>query len=587
MSLTLNYIQNCNCFRYKAIAILCVLYFQFGYSQKDENEIRFNQVLIKKTKQAKDQVYFKKATQFYINKNHDSTLVYAMQCISINKKNSDVLDFCHYYRAYTFFVKKMYPSSKKELDLISKKFPFYTNVTIILGNIAFDESKFNDALNYYTQVKKAGNNLYYSNTNLNKNLGSCYMFLKDFKQAEKYLLDAEQTAIQSKDSLIIPNIYNDIANLYYEQYKDKQAIFYFKKAYLLSKTSKDFKLKKLTAGNMAVVEENRNNYKQAIVYRKEYDQWKDSLNDQNKIWAVANAEKKFAVTQKQKEIKLLEAENKVKKTQRNGLLIVAFLLLSILGFGVFIYRQKIKSNKIILAQKNDLDELNATKDKLFSIVSHDLRSSVNALKTSNSKLLSNLETKNYNELDVLLHKNASIANSSYNLLDNLLNWSLQQTNQQYFYQESINLNAIVNQVVYNYKPLFFDKNISFESKIDKQQLIFADADAFKIVLRNVLDNAIKFSVQNGTISIYNTKTNNDFCQLIIEDTGVGMSKTILDELLKESPLLFKKENNEIIGTGLGMQLCKSMMAKNGGKLDIESKKGNGTKIILYVPVAGN
>lgn len=104
------------------------------------------------------------------------------------------------------------------------------------------------------------------------------------------------------------------------------------------------------------------------------------------------------------------------------------------GAGVYFYRQKIRNNKIILAQKNQLDELNATKDKLFSIVSHDLRSSVNALKTSNGKLLENLENKNYAELDVLLHKNSTIASGAYNLLDNLLNWALLQTKQAYFFR---------------------------------------------------------------------------------------------------------------------------------------------------------
>jgi signal transduction histidine kinase len=108
-------------------------------------------------------------------------------------------------------------------------------------------------------------------------------------------------------------------------------------------------------------------------------------------------------------------------------------------------------------------------------------------------------------------------------------------------------------------------------------------DSLKIILRNLLDNALKFSNENGIISIYVQNTNANFVELVIEDTGVGMSQKVIHELLQDTMQLSKKENKEIIGTGLGMQLCKSMLAKNGGKLNIESKEESGTKIILFLP----
>lgn len=418
---------------------------------------------------------------------------------------------------------------------------------------------------------------------LNENLGICYLYLKKYNESEKYLLKAASLFEKEKNNDELLTSYQNIANIYYEQYRDNEAIPYFEKAYLLSKKSKSFTNKKQCSENMAIVEENKKNFEKALVYRKEAEQWNDSLTDQNKIWAVADVEKKFAVQQKQKEIKVLEIENEIKNTQRNGLLIVAVLLLSMFGIGLYFYRQKIKTNKIILAQKENLDELNATKDKLFSIVSHDLRSSVNALKTSNTKLLNHLETKNYEQLDVLLHKNSAIANSSYNLLDNLLNWAQQQTNQLFFQKESLHLFSIVQQIEYNYKPLVFDKNITLKTTIDKTIFVNMDLDSLKIILRNMLDNALKFSKENGTISIYTQNADANFVELVIEDTGIGMSEKVITELLQETMQLSKKNNKEIIGTGLGMQLCKSMLAKNGGKIDIQSKEGLGTKIILFLP----
>jgi len=251
--------------------------------------------------------------------------------------------------------------------------------------------------------------------------------------------------------------------------------------------------------------------------------------------------------------------------------------------GIYLYAQKVKNTKIILLQKNKLDELNATKDQLFSIVSHDLRSSVNALKTSNIKLSATLETKNYDELNQLIIQNSGIANSAYTLLDNLLHWALLQTKQLYFKKESVHLFSIVQQIEYGYKPLLSDKTIAFENLVSKNSFIFVDLDSLKIVLRNLLDNAIKFSNENGKISFYTLENNPDFCQLVLEDTGLGMDKNTIEAILKDDELLVKKSDSETIGTGLGMQLCKQMIKKNGGTIQIESELHKGTKIMLTFP----
>ncbi|OUL61266.1 histidine kinase [Flavobacterium sp. AJR] len=530
----------------------------------------------------KGEVNFDKAQKFFLENNWDSTLVYSMkQLIKINVV--ELKDYCHYFRAVSFIRKKIFKEAKNELNLISKKFVFYHNVNFFLGEIALQQNEFELALSHFDFIEKLSEDAYdFEKSTVLHNIGLCYLHLKKFDRAEEYLFKSAKLQETKKDDLILTGFYMDIATLYYEQYKDNQAIPYFEKAYHLSKKVKSFGIKKTAAMNMAVVEENRKNFPLALAYRKEYEKWKDSLNDQNKVWALADLEKKFAVKQKQKEVNILEAENKIKIAERNSLLFSSVLLLILFGTGVYFYRQKIKNNKIILAQKEELDKLNATKDKLFSIVSHDLRSSVNALKTSNSKLIESLETKNYTELDVQLHNNSAIANGAYNLLDNLLNWALLQTKQTYFFQESLHLATIVKHVEYNYKPLMINRNISFENRVSTTDYVFADMDSLKIIIRNILDNAIKFTNDNGKISIYTRDSDDDFCYLVVEDTGLGMSASTQEELLKKTALLSKKKNDDTIGTGLGMQLCKSMIYKNGGRLEIESEENVGTKIIIVL-----
>ncbi|PWA08332.1 ATP-binding protein [Flavobacterium laiguense] len=555
-------------------------------SQSQSTNKLFNDVIQKKAKNFKKETNFNKAQDYFIKKNWDSTLIYSLKQIN-SSKNKELADYCHFFRGCGHIKLKLYKEARTELHLISKKFIYYPLVNKNLGQISLELKEFEKAIYYFKEVEKLPitNNQGYKISIIYENLGICYLHLNQFPKAEEYLFKSLQIQEKEKekDPVSLISLYMDIANLYYVQYKDAQAIPYFKKAYTLSKKVKDFDKKRDASKNMAVVEENRGNFKKALIYRKESEQWKDSLNNQNKVWALADYEKKYAVAQKQKQISVLKVANKLKDTQRNTMFFSTLGLLLLLVGGVYVYGQKVKNAKIILTQKEKLDELNATKDQLFSIVSHDLRSSVNALKTSNTKLTYSLETKNYSELDQLLHQNSAIANGAYSLLDNLLHWALLQTKQLYFSKDSVHLHSIVQQIEHNYKPLLHDKSIAFENAVSKNSFIFVDLDSLKIVLRNLLDNAIKFSPENSKISFYTLETNSNFCQLVIQDYGLGMSQNTINELLEDNELLAKKSNSEIIGTGLGMQLCKQMIKKNSGTFAIESELNKGTKMILSFP----
>lgn len=571
--------------KFNLLVFLILFHFPlFTFSQIDISSITFTDYIKKKANEFPKEVNFYKAQFFYSKKNWDSTLVYSMKQLS-SSKNSELADYCHYFRGYSLRELKLLKEAKSELSLVSKKFIFYSLVNYKFGAISIELKEFNKAISYFNKIEKLPitKNGDYKLSNIYENLGISHLHLEKYDIAEDYLFKSTSLKIKENDTLSIISSYLNLANLFYVQYKDKQAISYFQKAYDLSKKTTDFNKKSLASENMAIVEENRKNYKDALIYRKEFEQWKDSLNNQNKVWALADYEKKFAVAQKQKEIKVLQVENKLKNTQRNIFFFSATGLLLVLTGGIYLYAQKVKNGKTILRQKNKLDELNATKDQLFSIVSHDLRSSVNALKTSNSKLSATLETKNYDELNQLIIQNSSIANGAYSLLDNLLHWALLQTKQLYFNKESIHLHSVIQQIEFNYKPLLLDKAITFENQVSKSIFLFVDLDSLKIVFRNLLDNAIKFSKENGQITFSANEIDTDFCQVIIQDTGIGMSKNTINELLQEGELLSKKSNSEIIGTGLGLQLCKQMIKKNGGTFEIESELNKGTKMILTFP----
>ncbi|WP_281230918.1 tetratricopeptide repeat-containing sensor histidine kinase [Flavobacterium gelatinilyticum] len=570
--------------KFKIFLVSLCFQFPFLILAQDIAYNTFHNTLKKKAIEFSHEPNFNKVQNFFIEKNYDSTLVFSMRLLN-STKDKIVTDYCHYFRGSSFRAKKLFKEAKSELNLVSREFEFYILIHKELGEIALELNDFEKAIQYFKEAEKLSikNKQVIKTSTIYVNLGSSYLHLNQFKNAEEFFFKSLKLQEKEKDTTSLIELYINIANLYYIQYKDNEAIPFFEKAYHLSVKTAHFDLKRKSSLNMAVVEENRGNFKKALLYRKESDHWKDSLNNQNKIWAVADFEKKFAVAQKQKEIKVLTVENKLKNTQRNIFFFSATGLLLLLTGGVYLYAQKVRNSKTILRQKNKLDELNATKDQLFSIVSHDLRSSVNALKTSNAKLSATLETKNYDELNQLIIQNSGIANGAYSLLDNLLHWALLQTKQLYFNRESVHLYSIVQQIEYNYKPLLLDKSIQFENSVSKSIFLFVDLDSLKIVLRNLLDNAIKFSPKNGQITFLSNEIDSDFCQLIIQDTGIGMSESTIAELLQEGELLAKKGNSEIIGTGLGIQLCKQMIAKNNGTFTIESELNKGTRMIVTLP----
>ncbi|WP_348742858.1 tetratricopeptide repeat-containing sensor histidine kinase [Tenacibaculum sp. 190524A05c] len=482
--------------------------------------------------------------------------------------------------------KKMYQEAEKSYMSIHKSFPFYVNIVRNLGGMALEKNQFKKAIEYFENLKTFTDSTktLYNKTTVIHDIGISYFHLSNFEKAEKYLTQSIELQQQNKDTVFLIGSYMDLANVYYEQWKDDLAIPYFKKAYKLSLLVKDFEIKRKAALNMSVVEENRKDLSKALSYRKEHEKWKDSLNNQQDIWNVAQFEKKLAVNEKEKEIKILEAENKLKSSQREKLIISLISVLLLLFLGSYLYIQKSKSHKIISEQKKELSLLNTTKDKLFSIVSHDLRSSVNLLQKSNSKLIKNIDDKNYDQLGNIANKNVATARATYNLLENLLNWSTLQTKQLYFQIESIELNNVIQQIEFNYKPLFEDKNIIFHNKVDSPTFINADLDSLKIILRNLLDNAIKFTPVNGEISIENSiSSNHSFLDIQIKDNGIGMSTDMVTDIMNESILLSKKKNQNEIGTGLGIQLCKALTAKNNAFFKIESTLKKGTTVTLSFP----
>lgn len=547
-------------------------------AETDCQPVRMNE---RAKKIAQDLPDFQKVISFFQQKKWDSVLVHSNRMLS-TIKNPVIKDYLHFYRGDAFLRKGILKPATKELQQVSTSFDYYFRKRLSLGEIYMKQGHYKQALNAFQEID-TNNTFQLRNIYLEgvfHNIGLCYFYLENYPKSEQYMFESIKRSERKKDFNSLVAFYTDLANLYYEQYRDDEAYVYFEKAYQLSKKHGEYEMRKIAAFNMAVFKENQKKYEEALGYRKEYEDWQDSLMDQNKIYEVAQKEKQFAVNQKKREVKLLRTENKLKQTERNLYLIAALALLIILFFGMYLYRQNLKRSRIIFNQKQELDQLNTTKDRLFSIVSHDLRSSVHALKNSNTSLLNHLATGNYSDAETQLEQNSAIATNTYNMLDNLLHWALLQIQGGYFKQETHRLGMLADQVAYNFQALLKEKKITFENKLPKRVKVFVDAESLKIVLRNLMDNSIKFSNPGAQISIELLAETETSVQWVWKDTGRGMTEEARLKLLSDSPQLTKKEHEKEIGSGLGMNLCLAMIAKNKGLLDIRSCLNEGTEFIV-------
>lgn len=531
-------------------------------------------------------IQFVKASSYFFKESYDSALVRAFNYLHQPNADARLKAYCRYFRGYCLIQKKLYNEALVEFNKIPKNFPFYPSVNFQVGNVALIQGKYQKALDAYKKLDSRTDlaDFAINQASLFHNMGLCYLHLEEYAPSEKYLLRALEIEEKNGEKGPLVGAYMDLANLYYNQYRDNEAIPFFEKAYTLSKEASSYEMRQNAALNMSVVAENKGDLEAAVRYRKEYDQWKDSLNDQSKVWEIGQLEKRVLAEQKQKEIQVLETENKAKAAQQNALLVVmSLLVLLVFTFAIF-YHQKVKRNRIIAKQKEELDTLNTMKNRLFSIVSHDLRSSVNAIRVNTEQLTQNRETYSSEELNSLLEQNGAIANSTYGLLDNVLNWAMLQTDQIYFLPDKLRLSSVIDQVAFNYKPLFSQKEITFENHVPTSLRITADLDSFKIVLRNILDNAIKFSSNSGFVRI-RAEEMEDMIALFISDSGRGISQESLLELQTNSSIVSKKNKSDELGSGLGVSLCKSMVEKNHGTYEIFSTLGEGTTVKITFPKA--
>lgn len=543
------------------------------------------------------------------------SLEFALKAVNINLSNNITTGLANNYNfigllhkdlknfdlAEEYFLKslKIWQQEKNEEGLSNT----YNNLGIV-----YDEKKdAQKALEYYSKslelskkledlkgIAVAYNNIGYLSIRINQIDAGIDSYLKSIKISHD-LNDIESYL----------NTYNNIAIAYLKKNNIEKSEEYVNLVLKEFDKVKDLAIIQETYKILSNINSKKGNFKKAFEYKTIELAYNDTLYTQQQTSNIIEMQTRFETEAKEREIQILKKDNDIKQLEferqrffQRILIIISILFLIILVGGAMSFRYIRRSNKL-LEQKNiefenanikliesekNLRELNATKDKLFSIIAHDLKNPFNALMG-----FSDLLDKNYNFLSEEERKEyigvvSDSTQNLYKLLDNLLQWTRTQTGAITYISENFKLYPLIKQEVDILSPNADKKKININLKVDETQNVFADKNSIATVVRNLVSNAIKFTSNGGWIEI-DAKQNNKYVEISVSDSGIGIKGDDIDKIfMLDSSFTTKGTANES-GTGLGLLLCKEFVEKNNGKIWAESKKGKGSTFYFTLPLS--
>lgn len=566
---------------------------------------------------------------------HNSTLIWELNN-DIGEVYSSKGD---YVNAFKFYVEGLRIAERdKEKENIAKS---NSSIAIILKN----QKDYRDAIGYLEKSlaiwRDLNNTINATRTIIN--IAGNLALLGDYDKSLENLLQAEKYASEIKNTSLLSDITISIANIYSAKSNFKESEKYYLKGVVLKKSLNDKRGLAIIYNNMCVFYLNNSSntkgekyaklalenaklsnlqniqmasfkslsyiyskqkkFENAYINQSNYIRLKDSLFTIQKSEQLAEIKAKYEAEKKEQQIKILESENQIKEILirqgnfvRNTLIagIIIFIMLFILILRA--YREKkrintlledknnlIEQQKLDLSSKNiELNNVNSTKDRLFSIIAHDLRSPMSSMEGLSGIIRQLLSSGKTEKLDaVALHIDKTV-NRLNSLLDNLLNWSLSQIKGLHVNPEIIYIKKVALYSVEIQKSALEAKKITLNVDIDDDLKVFADQNMLRTVIRNLISNAIKFTPSGGFINI-SASFDNGLVRVSVKDSGIGIPFEKLNTIFEISSTKISAGTDGEKGTGLGLTLCRDFIALNNGDIGIKSENGKGTEVFFSLP----
>jgi signal transduction histidine kinase len=499
---------------------------------------------------------------------------------------------------------------------------------LYLGNTYYLLKKYEESIKNYSNVKEMAVSFnqqrYIGYLASESFVGESYLGLaKVYLDLNKfdstiYYFNKALPLFKSLDNIeMMVNTYIAFSECYFKKNDLENAIHYAKLAYDSSNSEKYYKLVLKSTKLLSDYYLKNNDIIKSLEYLKLNNAVNDSLNKNLSISTIENAQLSYTVDQKLKEINNLKNQKELNEARlkENNILIFSLAIFSILFLSIVVilffqskYKQKINlllelqnkelmntNYKLIESERNFetknnelintnlmLEESNNSKDKIFSILAHDLKNSVGGVKNMTEVLFDNydsfLEEEKKDFLEIM--KKSSI--KLYHLLENLLTWSRSQRGIIVFAPAVNDLYDLIEDCIQLLRQQADNKNIRIHDNVRKNTFAYFDNNMIDAVLRNILSNAIKFTNIEGTVVVSCQKIKNEYL-ISIRDNGIGMATSVSDGLFDFTRQMSRMGTQGEEGSGLGLVICKDFVEKNGGKIWVESKSGLGSTFYFTVP----
>jgi signal transduction histidine kinase len=485
------------------------------------------------------------------------------------------------------------------------------NIGIVYGC----KREYNKALQYYQEAI----NLVDDNTNkltqvnLLHNMADAYGCLQKYNLAKDHYLKSIEIleGVGGVDGKA--NSWNGLGKALIMLGDYEKGEEYLLKAYNFSKEKGKYKNATSAAKSLVWFYKFREDYKSALYYQQMYQQVSDSLLGIEKIRRLTEVEQKYEAEKKEQQIAFLEKEKQVqildlqKKTtearqknlQRNFLVVVVLLIAVVLVFVSSDNKKRKQRNKLLLKQNrtifdqrteivrqnDELLESNRTKDKLFQIIAHDLRSPLVSIDSLTQLIPYWIEEQDYESLEKMAKTMELSVENILALIDDLLGWALNQQGKFPFNPESFEINEALENAIKVYAPVADIKNIKISVHSDMRISVFADRNMFLTIIRNILNNAIKFTPEKGKIEI-GAEHEGDFARIWVKDSGIGIPADKREKIFELANGGAEGTKGEV-GKGLGLFFCKEFVNLNNGDVSIESEPEQGTTISFTLPLNSN
>ena len=469
-----------------------------------------------------------------------------------------------------------------------------------IGEIYKDQGDYEKALEYYTNALEL-----VSNTENKQSIGvalqgsgEALKGLKNYDLAMDYLLQALENFIMIGFQEGIANCYHDLGDIYRINQQPQIALDYLIQSLDLAQVSNIVDLMKDNYLLLAETYAELGNYEASLTNFKLYSSLKDSIFTEKANTKITELDYKYNTAKKEQEILILKEKNKTQRVLGFFLIIALLLILAILFILIIYYRTKEKANRVlreanIKIQKHEnelkkmnseLQEINATKNKFFSIIAHDLKNAFISQRAGSKLLFKDLDQLDDKTVKALASELYNSAENLYKLLQNLLDWSRFQMGGIELNLEDIDLNKFVQDEFQILETLAARKSIKLESEITANTIVKADRNMLNSIFQSLINNSIKFSHPDTKIKI-SAQSENEFIKITVKDQGVGIKAENLKKLFRVDKNYTTVGTAREKGTGLGLILCKEFVNLHDGEISINSKFGEGTEITFTLPKA--